>query len=133
MPRLSVWAIRSALVYLALGVTCGALLLANKGVSLSPLVWRLLPVHIEFLLMGWILQLIMGVGFWILPRFHSARGNVRAAWLAYVLLNMGVLLAGLGPTLGASQFVALLGRSAEAGAALAFALHAWPRVKPPGA
>jgi hypothetical protein len=31
MPRLSVWFVRAALVYLALGFTCGALLLAHKA------------------------------------------------------------------------------------------------------
>ncbi len=130
MPRLSCWFIRAALVCLALGFTFGALMLFNKGVPLGPWVWRLLPAHIEFLLLGWTVQLAMGVAFWILPRFSSSRGNEKAAWLAFVLLNTGVWLAGVGPLLGAAGWVVLLGRVAEAGAAAAFAFHAWPRIKP---
>lgn len=133
MPRLSCWFIRSALLHLALGFTLGGLLLFHKGVPLHPLLWRLLPAHIEFLLFGWTLQLVMGVGFWIFPRFRGSRGNEQPAWIAFGLLNVGVWLAGLGPTLAAPTFILFLGRLAEAGAVAAFALHTWPRLKPPGA
>ena len=129
MPRLSVWFIRAALVYLLAGFTLGALMLTNKGVSLSPLFWRLLPTHIEVLLLGWIVQLAMGVAFWILPRFRTARGDVRPAWVAFVLLNGGLLLAGLSATLGLPSWVAVAGRLAEVAAVAAFAWHAWPRIK----
>jgi len=134
MPRFSVWAVRASLIYLTLGFTVGALLLFEKGVPLHPGVWQLLPMHIEFLVFGWMVQLAMGVAFWIFPRFRfgSRRGNVPAAWIALVLLNAGVWLAGAGPALNTPALVPFLGRIAEAGAALAFAAHAWPRVKPPG-
>ncbi len=56
MPRLSQWIIRTAFIYLLLGFTFGALLLAHKGVPLHPALWSWLPAHIEFLLMGWIVQ-----------------------------------------------------------------------------
>lgn len=132
MPRLSVWTIRASFVYLILGFTLGALLLLAKGGLVPPVVWRLLPLHIECLVFGWMVQLAMGVIFWIFPRFRfePRRGNVPAAWTAFVLLNLGVWLAGAGPVVGAPAVVPLLGRLAEAGAAAAFAVHAWPRVRP---
>jgi hypothetical protein len=131
MPRLSIAMLRSALAYLALGFTFGGLLLFHKGVPLSPWLWNLLPAHIEFLLFGWTVQLIMGVAVWILPRFSQAprRGNLPLAWAAFGLLNLGVWLVGLAPIFGNSPVPLLLGRAAEVGAALAFALHAWPRLK----
>jgi len=46
------------------------------------------------------------------------------------MINAGVWLAGFGPVLGAPPAIPLLGRLAEAGAAIAFVLHAWPRVRP---
>jgi len=133
MPRLSCWFIRAALIYLAAGFTFGALMLFNKGVPLTPALWRLLPAHMEFLLLGWTAQLAIGVAFWILPRFGSARGNEPAAWAAFALLNAGVLLAGIGPLLAAPPLFFALGRLAEVGSAVALAVHAWPRIKPPGA
>jgi cbb3-type cytochrome oxidase subunit 1 len=131
MPRLSCWFIRAALLYLAVGITFGALLLFHKGIPFQPFVWRLLPVHIEFLLFGWMVQLVMGVAFWIFPRFWRSRGNEKPAWLAFGLINLGVWLAGVGPLLGASVLFILVGRLVEAGAAVAFAVHAWSRIKPP--
>ncbi len=130
MPRPSVWLIRSALIHLALGFTFGGLLLWNKGMPIHPLLWRLLPAHMEFLLIGWTVQLAMGVGYWIMPRFYAYRGDVRPVWLAFVLLNGGVWLVGMSGTLAAPSWVILAGRACELGAAAAFAAHTWPRVKP---
>jgi hypothetical protein len=97
--------------------------------------WRLLPAHIEFLLMGWTVQLALGVAYWILPRFAlgAPRGDERPIWAAYVCLNAGVLLAGLGQALAAPGWVILMGRTAELLAAVLFASRAWPRIKPQGA
>jgi hypothetical protein len=134
VPRLSVWLIRTGLLYLGVGFTLGALILFQKGVPYAGVVWQLLPMHIEFVLAGWTMQLAMGVGFWMLPRFihGAARGDERLVWLAYLVLNVGVLTVGIGAWLGAPGVILLLGRIAELLAALLFALHAWPRVKPHG-
>ena len=133
MPRLSRWFVRSALFYLALGFTLGALMLFEKGVPVYPPLLTLLPLHIEVVLFGWTVQLVMGIAFWILPRFAGAsRGNERAAWLAYGLMNAGVWLAGLGVLLGLPPWLPALGRLAEAAGVVAFVLHAWPRIKPMG-
>lgn len=69
MPRISLCFVRASLGYLALGFTLGALLLWNKGVAFAPFVWRLLPLHIEASLVGWVVQLVMGVAYWMFPRF----------------------------------------------------------------
>jgi hypothetical protein len=131
MPRLSRWGIRASLLYLAAGVTLGTLLLVHKGIPLHPGLWRLLPPHIEFLLIGWTLQLAMGVMFWSLPRFQHGpeRGNEALAWWAFGLLNVGVVLVSLSSVLGGLRWLPFLGRLIEAAAAIAFAVHAWPRVK----
>lgn len=132
MPALSVYFIRTALVNLAVGFTFGMLMLWNKGVPLHPSLWKLLPAHMELLLLGWTLQLAFGVAYWILPRFHTERGQVWLAWLAYLLINAGVWAAGLAPFLPGLSGLALAGRIAEVCAIAVFALHAWPRIKPPG-
>ncbi|MCE7984709.1 MAG: hypothetical protein DYG89_26350 [Caldilinea sp. CFX5] len=131
MPRLSVWLIRTALLHLLAGFTIGALLLANKGVPLHPMLWRLLPIHIELLLLGWTLQLALGVAFWILPRFQNERPRAGLAWVAYFLLNLGIGLVAASVFLVTVPALVFWGRLLEVGAAVTFALHAWPRVKPP--
>lgn len=137
MPRTSLWFIRASLTYLGLGFTLGALLLLNKGIPLAPALARLLPAHVEFLLVGWVIQLVMGVATWIFPRFgvpHTARGSEGAAWLAFVLVNAGVWLAAVGPLVAGPLHGALplIGRLAEAAAAAVFAANVWARVRASG-
>lgn len=131
MLRLSVLAVRAALVYLLLGFTFGALMLANKGIPFAPWLWNLLPALIDFLLLGWTAQLILGVGFWILPRFTGgSRGNVRLAAAAVLLLNAGVLLVAAQMLWPLVVWLAPFGRVLQIAAAVAFGLHAWARVRP---
>ena len=132
MPRLSQWYIRAAFTYLILGFSFGALMLTNKGVPLHPALWRLLPVHIEFLLIGWVLQLVLGIAYWMLPRFWHGppRGSETGARIAFVLLNLGLWFVVLGVVLTVPATVLFLGRLLELAAVAAFAIHIWPRVVP---
>jgi hypothetical protein len=131
MPRLSAWFVRASLIYLSLGFTFGALMLANDGLAFAPQLGRLLPAHMEFLFMGWFMQLAMGVAYWILPRFTSGlpRGNETITWLSLILLNAGILMVALS-TLFEVAWLALAGRFCEAASVLAFLLIAWRRVRP---
>jgi cbb3-type cytochrome oxidase subunit 1 len=122
--------IRTALLWLAGGVALGALLLAAPWLRFDMAAWR--PLHAELLLMGWTVQFALGTAYWILPRFREGRerGREELGWAAFVLINVGVLLAGLGRSGVGHDVWALAGRSAEGLAAAAFAAHAWPRVRP---
>lgn len=133
MPRLSVWFIRTALLYLGAGFTLGSLSLMQKAFPTLPWTPMLLTMHMEFLLTGWTLQLAMGVAYRMLPRFTYGPkwGNESSAWLAYILLNIGVLSVASGSLAGLYQ-MALFGRIAETAGTAAFLRHAWPRIKPMG-
>jgi cbb3-type cytochrome oxidase subunit 1 len=122
--------LRTALIYLGIGFTLGALLLSNKGIPYAPLLWRLLLPHVETVLFGWTIQLIMGVAFWILPR-HTREpryGNVNLVWGAYAFLNVGIIAAALGLWTGVEP-LALAGRVLELIAVMLFAIAIFPRVK----
>ena len=131
MPRLSVWAIRAALVYLGIGFTVGGLMLFNKGVALDSSLWRLWPLHIELMLVGWTMQLAMAMAFWILPRLQRLEryGNTSLAWLAFGLLNAGMLAVMAGEWFGTPARLSVAGRGVELAAVVAFAVYIWPRVK----
>jgi cbb3-type cytochrome oxidase subunit 1 len=131
MPRLSAWFVRAALVYLFLGFTFGGLLLFHKGVPLHPALWRLLPSHIEFVLFGWTAQLIMGMAFWILPRFPRlpVRGNEQLAWAAFILVNSGIMILAISSFGLDNAYLNLIGKVAETVGVIAFGLHALPRIK----
>ncbi len=134
MPRLTVWFVRASLVYLLIGFTLGALMLAQDGISYYPGIMAALPAHMEFLLVGWLVQLAMGVAFWIFPRFGWARpdsrGNQSLIRVSFWLLNAGIWGAALQLWLPGAL---LVGRLLEAGAVIVFAAGSWPRIKPHGA
>lgn len=128
MPRISVWFIRCALLHLAGGFTLGLLMLAASGWTGTSFA-ALRPLHAEMLLFGWMVQLAFGVGAWILPfgRGVDEDGQLRAV---LVLLNAGVALVGLSLLWPGAAWLPALGRIAEIGAAMLFARHVWPRVRP---
>lgn len=123
MPRVSVWLVRSSLLYLTLGVTLGAGFLVQKaGWWVMGGAW-LVSVHREILLVGWLVQLAMGVGFWILPPVRDRAIRQRPAWTVAALLNAGLLLFVLGslPAVGGGGLASqLLARVLEALAVLGF-------------
>jgi hypothetical protein len=131
---LTALAVRSALLHLAAGATLGALILWDKGLPLAPELRRFLPAHRELLLIGWMAQLALAVAYWILPRFSVGEARPRAwmAWSALVCLNLGVQLTAWAGPLGLPAPVVAAGRALELSAAVLFAGHAWPRVKPFG-
>lgn len=132
MPRLSRFFVRAALIYLLLGFTFGALILANKGVPFAPLIWALLPSHVEFLILGWLTQLALGVAFWILPRLGSVtpRGDERWSWAAFVLVNLGIFVSIVSPYVGFS-WLGLVARLVQFGGFLLFVIGNWQRIYPP--
>lgn len=134
MPILSAFFVRTSLLYLALGFTYGALMLANKGVPFSPPIWGLLSGHIEFLMIGWIIQLVLGVAYWILPRFSHGpiRGNEVLPWLSYVLINAGIWMDILSPLFHEMTWLPALGKITQTASGALFLAHAWPRIKPVG-
>lgn len=129
MPRQTVWFVRASLVYLLVGFTIGALILAQKGIPYDANVWLLLPLHMEFLLLGWLLQLVLGMAFWIFPRFGvgAPRGRESLIWVSFALLNAGIVLAALQLWLPA---LLLIGRLSEALGVITYMAGSWGRIKP---
>ena len=134
MPKLSVWMIRASLIYMGIGFLFGSLILHHKGIPLYDWIWRLLNPHIEIMIFGWTIQLVMGVAFFILPRF-SERDNRYGAeylgWWSFYLINSGVALTALAEWYNNTWF-ALGGRFFVLCAICAFVIMIFPRVKPLG-
>lgn len=130
MAAVSSWAIRVALLQLLAAFAVGGWLLAARGMPALPRPDWLLPVHLELALLGWTLQLAMGVAYYILPKFKtgSPRGPVAPAVAAVVVFNLGVLLVLAGAMTGLTA-LGLAGRGSELAGVVLFATNAWPRVK----
>lgn len=117
---------RLAHLHLAVGFGAASVLLAAKGLALPAEVWLLRPIHIEVLLVGYFMQLAMGVAVWILPRAGAAPG--RLLYAAAIVLNLGVGVAAAAMVLRQPGML-LAARLAVAVSAVAFAVHLWQRVR----
>jgi hypothetical protein len=125
------------MLYFAAALLMGAVLLAQPVVGWSPSLQLLRPVYLHFLFIGWVTQLIMGVGYWMFPKLskEKPRGNEWLGWAVLILLNAGLVLrtigepavvlapqAGLGWTVTAASTCLLL-------AGWGFILNTWGRIK----
>lgn len=85
---------KSGFVSLGLALLLEALLARPAGVlpALPGTALHLGAIHL--LTVGWLLQLISGVAFWMFPRHPTAppRGDERLGWAGLVLLNAGLAL-----------------------------------------
>ena len=129
MPRVSQWLIRAALLQLLSGAILGAGYLVFKAEGWIPTIVTHLGTHQEEMLVGWMVQLVMGVAYWILPRVaeQAPDESARVMWLVFWLLNVGVLVASLGTDPLLPSWLLLVGRLAETVAVVLFARHAWYR------
>lgn len=127
---MSSWAIRLALLQLLAAFAAGGWLLAARGMPSLPRPGWLLAVHLELALLGWTLQLTMGVAYYILPKFKSGppRGPVAPAAAAVIVFNLGVLLV-LAHAVTGLPGLGLAGRGGELAAVGLFAANALPRIK----
>ena len=122
--------IKSSLLYLIIGSFLGALLLINKSINFKPATWMLLPVHIELMIFGWIIQFTLGVAYWMLPRYleGEARGNEYLAYLMVFAFNMGIWLMVISELTAISDTLGIIARSLELiGVILFIHLH-WKRI-----
>lgn len=134
MPKLSVWMIRASLIYMGIGFLFGSMILYHKGIPIYPWTWKLLNPHIEIMIFGWTIQLVMGVAFFVLPRFSDRENRYGAeylGWWSFYLVNFGVLLTAIADWHNII-LLAFFGRILVLSAILAFTIMIFPRVKPLG-
>jgi hypothetical protein len=130
MSQASAWLIRLSMLHLVAGTAIGSLMLTGRSFPALSWAFALRPMHQDVLLAGWMLQLVFGVAFWILPRLPERRreeGTPRLL-VSALLLNAGALLGACGGVI-ADPGVTAWGRAFQLGAALLFATIAWPRVR----
>lgn len=92
MPVEARWFIRTALLYLALGLGLGLVRAAQSAGLLPGVAGALWLPQLHVLTVGWLTQLIFGVAYWLFPRSTTEDRGSSAMWWAYGLLNAGLAL-----------------------------------------
>ncbi|MCA0456932.1 MAG: cbb3-type cytochrome c oxidase subunit I [Chloroflexi bacterium] len=130
MPTITRYFIKTAMLYFAFGLLLGFLISARSLLNLPSFIANMNPTYLHLLVVGWITQLIIGVAYWMFPKFSKAepRGDERVGWAIYALLNIGLLLRAVGEPF---QIGWLLPISAilQFFAVWMFVIVIWPRVK----
>ena len=86
MSKTTLGFIYSGMAYLVIGVTLGALFYIVPGTQ------RLYSVHAHINLVGFVVFLIFGIGYHILPRFRGRPlHSERLAWFQLWVANVGLL------------------------------------------
>lgn len=80
MPTLSRWFIKIGMLYFLVGITMASLLLAQPIMGWSSNLQVLRPVYLHFLFIGWVTQLIMGVGYWMFPKYTKDNPQSGLGW-----------------------------------------------------
>jgi hypothetical protein len=129
------WMIRSSVFWILAGTMLGvAMTLAYRldAFAWAP-PWR--TAHVHMLLVGGVMQMIMGVALWMFPRPPRVRQwpTGRQGWSLYALLNGGTLLrSAIGPYITSSLtgfLTGTLGAFAQAAGIVLFIALVIPRIR----
>lgn len=139
MPPLTRWFIRTSFVYFILALVTGVILGAQTVWQFTPTASDLSPTYIHLLAEGWISMLIIGVAFWMFPKYtlEKPRGNEKLSWASYILLNAGLVLRILSEPANAAAgsqapvwtILLTLAAALQWLGGMAFVLNTWARVK----
>ncbi len=130
MPPATIRFIRAAWTWFAIGLALGGVLALAKVGWLPPSLLRLRATHVHLLAVGWAVQWVFGIAFWIYPGFgHERTGPAveRASRACWWLLNAGVVgralseaLLDAGEGLAPAPVVFVASAAAEVAAGLVF-------------
>jgi hypothetical protein len=135
MPVLTRWFIKAGMLYFAFALFLGVILAGSNFLRAPVWIVGLTPVYFHLFMVGWVTQLIIGVAYWMFPKYSSEkpRGNEQLAWAAFWLINAGLLIrmiaepiTGLSATWG---WVLVLSALLQWLGGLAFCVNTWQRVK----
>ncbi|RMG72977.1 MAG: hypothetical protein D6711_11855 [Chloroflexi bacterium] len=101
MPTLSRWFIKIGMLYFIAGLMMGVVMLLQPVMGWTASLQVLRPVYLHFLFIGWVTQIIMGVGYWMFPKYSKQhpRGSEPLGWAVLILLNVGLILRAIGEPL----------------------------------
>lgn len=95
MDRFSIIAVKTSLIWMLIGFIMGGLMLVDHMVPGNWRAW-LLPTHGHILFVGWFVQFVIGIAFWLLPRKRVPELPLgygeHKAFFALICLNLGLLM-----------------------------------------
>jgi heme/copper-type cytochrome/quinol oxidase subunit 1 len=90
--------IKTAIIFLAVGIALGGWMLVNRELYGRPPSEYETSAHTHLIFVGFIMEMILGVALWLFPRPHKddTRYSPRMANTAYWLLTLGTAIRAAG-------------------------------------
>ncbi len=132
MSGLAILFLRTGLAFFVAGMVIGAIGLAEP----SRLTHGRRVSHTHLLLVGWLLNTVIGVAWWMFPRLPGTVAAPRFVLAGWAALNGGLLLRAVtdlafGGMIGAPIPVRWGSAALQLGGAVLLAALLWRRVRPP--
>lgn len=87
------WMIKWSLGWLIFGGIIGIIIFLQRKYGSNI---YLIPVHSHIILVGFLIQFIFGVAFWIFPRLPGGVfTSPKKGWLIFILINTGTIIRGV--------------------------------------
>jgi len=137
--------LRTSLVYFIIGIFIGFLMFLGYRVKSLEFIFYLREVHVHILLVGFVIQLIMGVALWFFPRKMPVNISEREkmyrveeikGMILYVIFNLGTILRSLFEGFidfnSLFYFLSLTGTILQTLSLFYFFILILPRIREPG-
>jgi len=125
------------MLYFLGGFGLGGVLLVTLGWKQQAIFVVLQPVYWHLLVVGWLMQCIFGVAYWMFPPFlkDQAPRSETLGWFTYGALNIGLLLRAvvepwhsLSPQTGVGWFL-IPSAVLQVAAVWVFVINIWGRIR----
>lgn len=138
MDRFTIFAVKTSLIWMLAGFVIGGLMLVDHMVPGNWRAW-LLPTHGHMLFVGWFVQFVIGIAFWLLPRKRRPELPLgygeHKAFIALAMLNVGLAMRVIAEPLWRDRqegwwIDSLLAGSSilQVAAIFIFVTQMWPRI-----
>ncbi|MBZ0186125.1 MAG: hypothetical protein K8F91_07685 [Candidatus Obscuribacterales bacterium] len=138
MPPVTILFVRTAFLYLVIGLFTGAVMDISYGSGNPVLSGLLLSEYVHMLTVGWLTQLIFGVSYWMFPQAKDKEGFInleKVAFAVYACLNAGLIIRifiepfirlGIFENL---YFLVVIAAVLQFLTAVGFTIITWPRIR----
>lgn len=119
--------LKASLIWLSVGVVVGIIMFLQKKMNIPV---YLIPVHSHIILVGFLMQFIFGVAFWIFPRLPGGIfTSPRKGWTVFFLLNAGTLIRAVSEPF--TFWISFSGAILQSAGILLGVFEIWKRVRAP--
>ncbi|MEO0145021.1 MAG: hypothetical protein ABIL49_07050 [candidate division WOR-3 bacterium] len=135
--------LKTSLIYLVIGIIIGFLMFLSYQIKELSWIYSLRVVHTHLILVGFVIQMIMGVALWMFPQKPTKQTDIEKRFtsekeglILYFIFNIGIILRSLFEPFSKFNlfafYIALFGIILQIIGIFYFLMLIYPRIRKPG-